>query len=287
MPSNRVLYKYLVNTLGERRYLKIKYRYRTGKSLNLNKPVTFTEKLQWLKLHHRVPEMTVMADKVQVKDFVAKRIGAEYVIDLLKVYNSVNDITLESLPSTPFVIKTNHDSGGVQVIMNQEAINLEELRAYFGAKMGNFYYLNLEWEYLNIQPKIFIEQYIKVDKNVLLQDFKVHCFNGEPKFIQTISDRGRGVKENWFDTNWNPQDMSYFSKVRAEVPKPTILEEMLQVSARLAQDLPYVRIDFYNNNGRLLFGEFTFRPYGGFMKWNREEIDYELGELLVLENLSK
>lgn len=282
---NRNYYKYLVKILGEEKYLKAKYKFRTGKSLNLNDPKTFSEKLQWLKLYHRIPEMTLMADKILVKEFVSKRIGPEYVIELLKIYNSFHDLNLEDLPPTPFVIKTNHDSGGVKVILKKEDIDLKDLKEKFTRKNKNFYYINLEWEYLNINPKIFIEKHIKVDNNVLLQDFKVHCFNGNPQFIQTISDRRRGVKENWFNTSWEQQDMSYFSTDKARVDKPNVLDEMLKVSAQLAENLPYVRIDFYNNNGKLLFGEFTFRPYGGFMKWNREEIDYELGEMLYLGNL--
>jgi len=286
MLNKRIFFKYVVKLFGEKRYLRAKYLYRTGKTLNLNNPKKFTEKLQWLKLNHRIPEMTVMADKILAKDFVAKRIGSEYVIGLKKIFESVNEIETVNLPKTPFVIKTSHDSGSIKVILEPSDINVEVIKHYFFSKMHNFYYMSLEWEYLNIKPKILIEDYVKSDDNIFLQDFKVHCFNGEPLLIQTISDRGSEVKENWFNTSWKPQEMSYFSDKKADVPKPVVLDEMIQVSTKLAQGLPYVRIDFYNNNGRLLFGEFTFRPYGGFMKWNREKIDYQLGELLFLENLN-
>lgn len=272
-----------VKFLGEKNYLKLKFFYRTGKMLNLKSPRTFTEKIQWLKLYHRDPIMTVMSDKVLAKNFVSERIGEEYVIDLIKVFDSIDEISLDSLPEAPFVMKMNHDSSSTKVFLTEGDIDIIEIKRFLREKWRNYFYNGIEWEYKNIVPKILIEKYIKSGDNVLLQDFKVHCFNGSPLFVQTISDRECDLKENWHTPSWEPLDISYFSGKKASVERPVILEEMLEKAEKLASNFPYVRIDFYNYNGKLLFGEFTFRPYGGFMIWNSEDVDNKLGDLLNLQ----
>lgn len=278
------LYRILLTILGERLFLKAKYYYRVRKKLNLNDPVTFSEKLQWLKLHERLPLMTLLADKIECKEWVSNTIGSEYVISLLKVFNSPKDINMESIPAIPFVLKASHDSGGVKVIGSEEHFDEEEIQQYYQGRMDSFYYLNLEWEYKNIAPRVFAEELLSDDnKGLMLRDYKVHCFNGQPKFIQTISDREEQVKENWFNTDWELQDMWYFSSHKADLDRPQCLEEILELSQKLAQPFTYVRIDFYRTGEQIIFGEFTFRPYGGFMVWNREEVDRELGELLQLK----
>ncbi|MHA7865533.1 ATP-grasp fold amidoligase family protein [Flagellimonas marinaquae] len=280
-----MFYKLLVFILGESSFLRWKYYYRTGRRLNLRKPERFSEKLQWLKLNHRLPEMTQMADKILAKQYVSERIGEPHVIKLLKVFELPQELQWDDMPPPPFVLKTNHDSGGVRVIRDKSDFNVQELQRFFEQKMHSFYHVNLEWEYKNIQPAIFAEEHLQgANRANLLQDFKVHCFNGKPRFIQTISDRESGAKENWFDTEWNALDMCYFSTNKAKVKQPATLGEMLVLSEKLAGKFPYIRIDWYNCQGRVYFGEFTFRPYGGFMNWNKEEVDFELGRLIKLPN---
>lgn len=279
-----ILYRILLTILGERFFLKAKYYYRVRKKLNLNNPVTFSEKLQWLKLHERLPLMTLLADKIECKEWVSNTIGSEYVIPLLKVFNSPKDINLESIPAISFVLKANHDSGGVKVIESVEQFDRRAIQQYYQGRMASFYYPNLEWEYKNIYPRVFAEELFSDDnKGLMLRDYKVHCFNGQPKFIQTISDREEQAKENWFNTDWEPQDMWYFSSHKADLNRPQCLEEILKLSQKLAHPFTYVRIDFYWTGRQIFFGEFTFRPYGGFMVWNREGVDRELGELLQLK----
>ena len=276
-------YKALVIILRESRFLRWKYYYRTGRRLNLRKPERFSEKLQWLKLNHRLPVMTQMVDKILAKQYVEERLGEAHVIKLLKIVESPQELQWDNMPAPPFVIKTNHDSGGVRVIRDKSDFNARELQQFYQRKMKSFYYGNLEWEYKNIQPAIFAEEHLQSDNKAnLLQDFKVHCFNGKPRFIQTISDRESSAKENWFDTKWNELDMHYFSTTKAIVEQPATLSEMLVLSEKLAGAFPYMRIDWYNHQGRVYFGEFTFRPYGGFMNWNKDEVDFELGHLIKL-----
>lgn len=280
-----IFYRILLFILGRSLFLRWKYYYRTGRRLNLRRPERFSEKLQWLKLNHRVPQMTEMADKILAKQYVAKRIGEAHIIKLLKIVESPQKLRWENMPDPPFVLKTNHDSGGVRVILDKSDFNSTELQQIYRRKMQSFYYGNLEWEYKNIQPAIFAEEHLQANTNgSLLQDYKVHCFNGMSRFIQTISDRESEVKENWFDTDWNELDIFYFSNKKAQVDKPSTLKEMLKLSEDLAKDFPYIRIDWYNLDGKIYFGEFTFRPYGGFMKWNKDVVDVELGKLITLPN---
>lgn len=278
--------KALVLTLGEARFLELKYRRNTGHPLRLRNPERFSEKLQWLKLNHRVPLMNRMSDKIAVKSYVAEKIGEQYVIPLVRVFEKPDDLGKEPLPGYPVVLKTNHDSGGVKILYSEEEWRSPDLIPSYRQKLKSFYYYQLEWEYKNITPKVFAEEHIRFEEGKnLLQDFKIHCFHGIPRLIQTITDRESEVKENWFDTDWNEQDMYYFSAKKASVSRPSNLDILLELAEELAGEMPYVRVDFYTNGQKVLFGEFTFRPFGGFMVWNRDDVDYELGRMIRLQDV--
>jgi len=277
--------KWLLKILGPNRYLQLKYLYRTGKKLDLANPKRFTEKLQYLKLHDRRHIYTQYADKISVKQEVEKLIGKEYIIPTLKILSDVDQLKAEKLPEKPIIVKTNHDSGGSRAIINKSKHDFAELRSHIKKKLDrNFYYANLEWEYKNITPRILIEPLLS-DKsgNQLLNDYKVHCFNGKPRYIQTILDRSEGVKETWYDTDWQYQNMWYYSPNSKKIKRPDKLGEMLKVAEELANLFPYVRVDLYATPDQLYFGECTFRPYGGFMRWNDERWDNNLGELIDLK----
>ncbi len=284
-----MMYRLLVFLLGERLFLKWKYLYRTKRALRLDAPVRYSEKLQWLKLYHRVPEMTHCADKIKAKETVERLAGPQYVIKTMKVFDRIEDLTVENLPAPPFILKTNHDSGGVMAVKSLDQLTTAQLQARFKEKLKNsFYYSNLEWEYKNIVPKIFAEELIVFEQGKnLLQDFKFHCFHGEPKFVQVITDRETKVKENWFNAQWEAQEMHYFSSTKAEVAAPANFEEMKELCRTLSQAFPYVRIDLYSNGSTILFGEFTFRPYGGFMNWTPDQADIDLGNYLQLPSAKR
>jgi hypothetical protein len=282
--ENKILPLFLI-IFGEKWYLRIKYRLKLGRKLNLNNPQLFTEKLQWLKLHERSDLIVICADKIKAKEYVGRIIGFNHIIPVLRIFDNINQISHSNLPDSPFVIKTNHDSGGVLIFDFKCDIDFNKIKKILSRKMRrNFYFMHLEWEYKNINPKIFIEKkLIDESKNFMLNDFKIHCFNGKPMFIQTIFDRAEGVKEGWYDVNWKKLEMFYFSLNTNLIERPTSLAEMLDFSEKLAKPFSYVRIDFYSINNLVLFGEFTFRPYGGFMKWNNPEWDIQLGKLLKLD----
>lgn len=270
--------------LGDGLYLKALYWLKYNKHLRFDSVNTFTEKIQWLKLYDPNKDLYLYADKLHAKQIVSAKLGQEFVIPTLKVFNSYKDVSLESLPNEAHVIKTNHDSGGVILVKKKKLVNIELIKAILKTKMHRKFYVQAgEYEYKLIRPKIFAEQLVQDQSgNSLLNDYKIHCFHGEPLYIQTIFDRKEGVKENWFDTNWNELDMWYFSADRKMIERPEKLDEMLEIARKLSKEFIYVRIDLYESFGKIYFGEFTFRPYGGFMKWNDPKWDTILGSHITL-----
>ncbi|MEM3509367.1 MAG: ATP-grasp fold amidoligase family protein [Nitrososphaerota archaeon] len=281
----KLIWKFILKILPDKIYIQIKYEDIFGFKPNLINPQRFTEKIQWLKLNDRRDIYTICADKYLVRNYVKEKIGSKHLIPLVFVTDNSLDITENNLPDYPVILKTNHDSGKNFVILNKKEVDFIKLRKELHKKMKrNHYYLNREWEYKNIKPKIIIEKLLKDDSgNTLLNDYKIHCFNGKPLFIQTIFDRGIETKEDWFDINWNPLDVYYFSPIKKHPKKPLLLNELLRVAQKLSEEFIYVRVDLYISNGQVYFGELTFRPAGGFMKFKPDFFDFELGKYLSLK----
>ena len=187
--------------------------------------------------------MTLLADKLAFKKFVHEAFGPQYVIPLLSTGVSASEFRGEDIPDYPFVIKTNHDSGSTMLISEPEQIDIGRVRRWLRQKLTwNFYLANREWEYKNIVPAWFTEPLLKDwSENPRLNDYKVHCFNGHPRFIQTIFDRGNSVKENWFDFDWLPVEIRYFSREKARVEQPVCLDEMGQLAGNLSDGFAYAR----------------------------------------------
>ncbi|WP_127844473.1 ATP-grasp fold amidoligase family protein [Psychroflexus aestuariivivens] len=286
--KKKLLY-YTYRLIGDVLYLKLRYKQRTGKTLSLEHPETFTEKLQYLKHHDRRPIYTKCVDKIGVKTRVRSILGSPFVIPTLKVLQSPKELHAENLPDAPVIIKANHDSGGTRFIRDKSKVDFKDLQRHFDRKMKvNFFYSNMEWEYKNIKPRILIEPLMSDGTgNSLLNDYKIHCFHGVPQFIQMISDRAEGAKETWYNTEWKFLDMWYFASEHKIVERPKKLNEMLEIAQKLSKPFPYVRIDLYDTPDGILFGEYTFRPWGGYMKWNDEKWDKKLGDLIDLSLIKK
>lgn len=274
--------------LSDKQLIKMKYQEFLGKEADLKTPKLFTEKIQWLKLHDRNDLYTQCADKYLVRNYIEEKIGSKYLIPLVSMTENNKDINQDNLPNYPVIVKTTHDSGGTFIIQDKKTFDFKKLRRELAQRLkNNFYYLNREWEYKNIKPRIIVEELLKDDSgNKQLNDYKIYCFHGKPMFIQTIFDRGVETKEDWYDTDWNLLDVYYFSPLKKHVERPQVLEELLNIASKLSQDFPYVRVDLYVVNGQVYFGELTFRPYGGFMKFIPESFDLELGNYLILDNLN-
>jgi hypothetical protein len=268
-------------------FLKIKYRVKKGKKLNIDNPTTFTEKIQWLKLYDRNPMYTKMVDKYDAKEYVAAVLGQQYIIPNINVWDNVESVDFNSLPSQ-FVIKCTHDSGGLIICKDRCDLNVEKAKGLLRSCMKrNWFYFSREFAYKAVKPRIIAEEYLENDSKEGLHDYKVWCFNGEPKYIQYVTGRiGAHTYEGFYDTQWNLQPFTYHNPlVQSDIPKPVCLEELLEVSRKVAQGIPFLRADFYVlSDGTIRFGELTFYPNGGWDTWTPEEADVMMGKLISIQS---
>lgn len=283
----------LVPIIPDRQYLKWMFRLKMGYKLNLDNPQTFSEKLQWLKLYNRKPEYTQMVDKYEAKKYVANIIGEEYIIPTLGVWDKFDDIDFDTLPSQ-FVLKTTHGGGntGVVICRNKTLFNKDEARRKLNKSLKMCIYKNFrEWPYKNVKKRIIAEEYIEVRGQQDLPDYKFFCFNGEPKYCQVIAGRSTGITTiDWYDKEWKhqpfhePKDYPFSNKIQH---KPNCLNEMWNFAAKLSEGQPFLRVDFYEINNQVKFGELTFFPTSGMGGFKPEEWDYKFGELIKLPNTNE
>lgn len=271
--------------LSDINYLKMDYQVLMHKKLNLKNPKTFNEKLQWLKLYNRKPEYSKMVDKFEVKNYVASIIGEEHIIHTIGVYNSFDEIDFENLPNK-FVIKCTHDSGGVIICKDKSKLDIETTKKQINkALKTNYYKLGREWPYKNVKPRIIIEKFIQDSEEDKLKDYKLFCFNGKVKMILVCSNRiGNHKNTNFYDISWNLLPFSRANHINNPnvINKPNNLEEMIKVAEKLSKNIPFVRVDLYDVNNKVYFGELTFYPSSGFEGFNPEEWDIKLGDMLEL-----
>ena len=266
-------------------FLKINYKVMLGKKLNLDNPKTYNEKLQWLKLHDRKDDYTKLVDKYEVKDYISKKIGEEYIIPTLEVYDKFDEINFNELPDQ-FVIKCTHDSGGLVICKDKAKLDKEAARRKINKCLKrNFYCRGREWPYKNVKPRIIVEKYMEGFDGDDLVDYKFFCFNGKPDVILACSERfsGGGLKETWFDANWNLLPIIEGGHgIDAKVRRPKELEKMKNLAAKIAKGKAFVRVDFYEVEGKVYFGEITFFPCSGYERFDPEDWDRKLGDKIDL-----
>ncbi|WJJ95492.1 ATP-grasp fold amidoligase family protein [Algibacter luteus] len=284
---------YLCYIKPEKKYLTDKFERNFGRKIDLNNPKTLNEKIVWLILNDRTPLHTQCADKFAVRDYIKSKISEEYLVPLhFQTYN-VNDIEPNNLPNDPFIIKTNHDSGGGIIVKNKNSIDWVEVRKNLKARMKhNYYYKSKEWQYKNIKPCIIVEKLLLTKTGDIPFDYKIHCFNGKANMIQVDIDRNSNNHyRNWYNTKWEREPYKWTSikdagkttePSKEDVEKPKSLDEMLELSEKLSQDFAYVRVDWYDLEGKLYFGELTFHHDGGNRAILPEKYDEILGQKLVL-----
>lgn len=265
-------------------YLKLMYRTRMHKKLNLKNPQSFNEKLQWLKLNDHNPEYTNMVDKYEAKKYVASRIGEEYIIPTLGVWDCFDDIDFALLPEQ-FVLKCTHDSGGLVICKDKAKLDITNAREKIEKSLKTNYYLSgREWPYKNIKPRIIAEQYME-DASGGLQDYKLMMFNGNHKCTFTCTQRyeKEGLKVTFFDTDWKVMPFErHYPRSNKRIEKPVSYEKMVDLATKLSGKIPFVRCDFYEIHGKPYFGELTFYPGSGMEEFNPEEYDKKLGDWITL-----
>ncbi|ABN52588.1 MAG TPA: glycosyl transferase [Hungateiclostridium thermocellum] len=271
------------NIKGDELYLRILYRVRLKKKLNLQNPQRYNEKLQWLKLYDRRPEYTKMVDKYEVKKYVAEKIGEKYVIPTLGVWDRFEDINFDLLPEQ-FVLKCTHDSGGIVICKDKKCFDFKQAKKKIERCLKRNYYLNTrEWPYKDVKPRIIAEQYMVDESGYELKDYKFFAFDGKVKALFIATDRGIDTRFDFYDTDFNhlPIQNGYPNATR-ELKKPENFELMIKLAEVLSEGIPHVRIDFYNVNGRVYFGEMTFFHWSGLKPFIPDEWDYKFGSWITL-----
>ena len=296
MSLNKVFNKYslsileriaLVVPIPDILYLKIKYYLRMGKHLNLKHPRTYCEKIQWLKLYGRDKDTYKLVDKYLVKEIVASKIGKEHIIPTIGVWDKPEDIDFDTLPEK-FVLKCNHNSGlGMYICKDKSKMDYDKVRS--DLKLGmkqDFYIPSRDLCYKGIEHKIIAEQYMEDSKTKELRDYKFFCFHGVPKLLFIASGRSKGehfVTFDFFDMSFNHLSITNGHPNAEIVPEiPQCFKEMKQLAEVLSEGFPHVRVDFYEVNGHVYFGEMTFSHWGGMMPFEPEEWDYTLGSWIKL-----
>ena len=278
---------YISQYLDDKTYIKLQYFIRYNKILNLEKPKTYREKLQWLKLFYHHPDMTIMVDKYAVKKYVANKIGEKYIIPTLGVYKNFEDIDFSVLPNQ-FVLKCTHDSGSYVIVRDKSKFltspHLDAARKKIKKSLNrNYFFLHREWPYKNVKPQIIAEQFLTNETSNDLADYKFFCFNGIPQIMYVSHDIAKQAKTDFFDMDYNHLPLRMKDPNSIIYPeRPKEFEEMKELAYKLSEGLPHVRVDFYIANHTIYFGELTFFHNGGFFPLYPKEWDYKLGEYLKL-----
>lgn len=274
------------NWMSDETYLKIAFRSLMGKKLNLKNPQTFNEKLQWLKLHDRKPIYTTMVDKYEAKKYVAGIIGEQYIIPTLGIWNKFEDIDFDKLPNQ-FVLKCTHDSGGLVICRDKSKFDVQATKKKITRSLKrNYFWQGREWPYKDVKPRIIAEKYMEDMNTNDLKDYKFFCFDGEPKILFIATDRANPNEEtkfDFYDINYKHLDFTNGHPNAIKEPqKPIKFEEMVTLAGKLSQNIPLLRVDFYEISGKVYFGELTFSHWSGFVPFKPEEWDKILGAWIHL-----
>ena len=276
----------LLRFVPDKTMLRLQYRVKFGRKLNLKSPERFTDKIQWYKLNYKNPVMPQCSDKYMVREYVKAKGLGHILTDLHGVFDRPEDIRLDQLPDK-FVMKLSNGSGTNLLCKDKsklvESDVIREFQNFVFMVKAN---LGREWPYMQAKPRIIVEQLLedKTHINNAVNDYKIFCYDGKPEYIICISDRySDRCNHLVYDTNWNKiRVASEGARVDEDAPKPENLQEMLDVAKKLSEEFPFARIDLYSLENRIYFGEITFYPWSGYMEFEPDEFDYILGEKFVL-----
>lgn len=286
-----IKFMYLVSPLiPDALYLKIIFYLNLGYKLNLKKPSTYNEKLQWLKIHYRKPVMTRMVDKYEAKEWAKQIIGERYIVKSYGVWNSFDDIDFNRLPDS-FVLKTTHDQGGVVIVKDKANFDMKAAKRKLNQHLKvKHFYLSREWPYKNVEPRIMAEEHLENNEVGDLWDYKFYCFNGKPEIMYISHGRHSDVCYfDFFDMSFQKLDIYRrgYPKSNLVLDKPKEWELMKKLAEKLSSNLPHVRIDFYIANNQVFLGELTFFQGGGLMPFYPQEWDFRFGSMIDLSKVKE
>lgn len=267
------------NILSDKAYYWYNYLVLFGKTMSYKNPSGFNAKIQWLKVYYRHPEMVIQADKFRVREYVKNTIGEEFLVPLVGVFQHADEISWENLPER-FVLKANHGTGWNFICNDKKQVNPKKMIKTAGYWLNqNLYNRTREWQYKNIKPLILCEENINSGNEPLLQ-LNIHCYSGVPRFIIAFSygEKKRGI----YDIEWNKLTGETTYREGNEISKPHNLKHVLEVATKLAGSFPFVRVDLMLKNKQVYFGELTFTPAQGFVRFKPKKLDEIFGKYLVL-----
>lgn len=269
----------------DKKYLKILYKFMMKKECDFDRPKTYNEKLQYLKLYNRNPLYTKLVDKYEVKEYVKNIIGEEYIIPTLGVWESFDEIDFKKLPEQ-FVLKCTHDSGGLVIVNDKSKFDKKKAkRKIEHCLKRNYFYNNREWPYKDIKPRIIAEKYMVDESGYELKDYKFFCFDGKAKSMFIATDRSADTETCFDFYDMNFEHLPFINghpNSNKDIKKPEKFDEMIKISEKLSKDLTHARVDLYNINGKIYFGEITFFHWSGLVPFVPEEWDYKFGEWIQL-----
>lgn len=272
--------------ISDKLHLRCLFKKYMKAKLNLSNPKTFSEKLQWLKLHERKPEYTIMADKAAVKQYISDKLGPDFIIPTIGIYDSVDEIPFEELPEK-FVVKCSHDSGSVFICDKNKGFDVDYIKKELTSRLkNNFFWYSREWVYKNIKPRIIVEEFVPDENGNCPIDYKFYCFNGKMEIFIVVNNRFSNRSTNYYNKNLECLD---FGKIHS-LPNPSIelkipqnFNEMVSIAESLSENIPFLRVDLYSVKNKIYFGELTFYPSGGIEPFTNDG-DIVLGNLLDLNN---
>ncbi len=267
-------------------YTRKKFREEIGRELDLENPLSYNDKLQWLKFNWRDNLAVLCSDKVLVRDYVRDKGFADILNETYGIYDSIDEIDIDDFPEK-FVLKANHGSGWNSICTNRNSYNWKREKYKLNTWMNlNYYWKNMEWVYKDIKPKILCERFLEEDGTILPTDYKIFCFNGKPEFTYVCVDRDTDVKFDYYDLDWVKHKIGKGCEISdRELPKPENYEYMLEISRALSAPFPHARIDLYEISGKVIFGEITMYPSDGLDRFTPEEQDFIIGNMLELPDI--
>jgi hypothetical protein len=279
-----------IKFLSPELYVRIYYEYYTGKKLNLKEPLEFNEKIQWIKVFYKPDILTKLVDKYAVREYVQQTIGDQYLSNLLQVTSNPSEIDFNTLPNR-FVVKSTHACNFNLIVTNKKNYNKFKTRLLFKKWLArNQYYRGgLEWAYKNVPPKLIVEEYMEELGKDVLDDYKFYCFNGKPYMVQLDIARNNNHKRVFMDMAWKKLDIrkGTLPIFNGNPKKPKEFDKMIKLATKLAANFPFVRVDLYNVNNKIIFGEMTFYPGDGRQEFYPDVYNRIYGDMLTLPTIPK
>lgn len=277
----------LLDWISDEAYLKLIYRLTFRRRLHLDDPKAYTEKISWYKLHWRNKLAEKCTDKFEVREYASKKIGPEHIIDCYGCWNSFDEIDFGGLPEQ-FVLKATNGSGNVVICKEKSTLDMDHVRKTLDKyRRRHFSSRTKEWSYYGVPHRILAERFIKSADGKGIKDYKIFCFYGKPQFLVVCSEREIKVKYDYYDLDWNRIPVRVGGDHNPNLRKPEHFDEMLEIANKLSEDFPHVRVDLYDEEGKIYFGELTFYHYGGITPFVPDEWDFIFGKLFDILRIPK